>query len=660
MKRITHMMVRAAALLPLAWTVACVSASPDRIPGTGSDGSGMVETMMAISLKTSSGRPGTKMQDSVTQASATTDYTVFRGIEQLVIIPFATRGPVSASDPRLGRNLELPHTGIAPSFGTDASDGTLPGLVLNNNSHLYRSVYVKSGTSSVLAYGKAIDDQSVAATPLDSVDFKRRNGVLLAHGTMSAQSPADISFTLEPFISSAQQVSLDNDKQQILTYLNNIAAASVSVSGRTIRWGSQTTWTYTWSNSGSYNNHQTLVNAFATLTGSGLPFSGSTNAIEQMLTDVYNSLYSIANSTSASSSYSLSYYPGSSGNTQSTYYYVYQLARDIRNRIANSTYVNTSGSGNNVTISFNSSHSGFPSSYGVPEGAVALEWNGSEFAEVSAASSTLAPIDAFCYPPSLWYWTNSTVKTSKDNSVTEEYTSSNATWGDILSNYVSGSTVLPGVLSTAIKEPLQYGVAQLRLRFNFASSAGGTNYLLDSHNEIVYFNNSNFPFTGIIIGEQRDLNFNFTPASGNNYVYDSDVYDNGTPKAWIASSDAGLSFKPVHTLVVQTDAHENVHYALEFRNDSGSPFYGVNGCVVAPGSRFYLTGILSVTDAVNNSGEPIASVFVQDRVTEVIVTVNGLAKAYNTIPELRDPQLEIGVQTEMKWVGSTPANLPMY
>ena len=40
--------------------------------------------------------------------------------------------------------------------------------------------------------------------------------------------------------------------------------------------------------------------------------------------------------------------------------------------------------------------------------------------------------------------------------------------------------------------------------------------------------------------------------------------------------------------------------------------------------------------------------------------INSLAKAYNTIPELRDPQLEIGVVAKMEWIQVTPAEIPMY
>ena len=165
----------------------------------------------------------------------------------------------------------------------------------------------------------------------------------------------------------------------------------------------------------------------------------------------------------------------------------------------------------------------------------------------------------------------------------------------------------------------------------------------------------------MLVSEQRHQAYNFTPRSGDNYcIYDSDVNDGSTPKAYIASAGSGITLKPIHTLVVQTDSYQDVHYALEFQNNSGAGFYGANGCMVNPGCKFYLIGVLKYSDATNNPGGAIKSVFLQDHVTEANITVKGLASAYNTIPELRDPQLEIGVQTEMKWVGSTPAQIPMY
>ena len=60
------------------------------------------------------------------------------------------------------------------------------------------------------------------------------------------------------------------------------------------------------------------------------------------------------------------------------------------------------------------------------------------------------------------------------------------------------------------------------------------------------------------------------------------------------------------------------------------------------------------------SGKALDAVFVSDHTTKVTFSINSLAKAYNTIPELRDPQLEIGVTAKVEWIQVTPAEIPMY
>ena len=60
------------------------------------------------------------------------------------------------------------------------------------------------------------------------------------------------------------------------------------------------------------------------------------------------------------------------------------------------------------------------------------------------------------------------------------------------------------------------------------------------------------------------------------------------------------------------------------------------------------------------AGKTLDAVFVSDHTTKVTFSINSLAKAYNTIPELRDPQLEIGVTAKVEWIQVTPAEIPMY
>ena len=614
---------------------------------------------LPLALSVGTVKPQTKMTPAITQADATE--ASFRGIKEIYAIPFRAARPVNGSDERIGPNLLLPQLGIPSTFGDNAQDGAFEGLVRSNNSHLYKNVYMRRGTASMLVYGQAID-ANVAISP-DSVAFKRRNGVLRAHNQYSAQTPSEITFTLEPFITTANEASLQSTVNGLLTYLNSIAGATVSHTGYEYYSYTQHTWTYDWSTPTDYSNYADLKNVFDFFTADGVGFSAGSAGINQMLTTLYNRLYSMANSTTAGGNdYRLTYYNQRS-TTARYYYYVYQLARQIRTLIDNSTYVTLSGSGANVTVSLKGDYANFPDSYGVPAGCVAIQWNGTQFVQQTPATgSALAPIDSYCYPPSLWYTTNSTIKTSDDSSVTEEYKSANVSWADIFNQYTFSSAVVQGSESAAIKDPLQYGVAMLEVNLNKAESPGHTQLLLDSKGNTVDVRNSNYPLTGIIIGEQKNQAFDFTPLLEglSSYVYDNEVTDGGTPKAYIAGASAGLTFQPIHTLVVPTEDAQDVHVALEFQNNSGADFYGANANKIAAGTRFYLLAILEYSQASAPAGKTLDAVFVSDHTTKVTFSINSLAKAYNTIPELRDPQLEIGVTAKVEWIQVTPAEIPMY
>lgn len=627
---------------------------------------------LPFSLSVGQRTPRTKMSASVTQIEATE--ASFRGIKEVYAIPFKAARAITATDARLGENLVLPQTGLPSLFGSSAQNGNFSGLVSQNNSHLYKGVIIPRGTASMLVYGQAEDDP-VSVSP-DSVAFKRHNGVLRKHAVEYADHPGEISFTLEPFINSSTEAALNAKVNGLLTYLNSIAGATVSLTGYTRSGGgtwvnpytyTQNTWTYRWAYpSTDYGNYADLKNPFDYFTNNGVGFSAGSSGLDQMLTTLYNALYALAsNTTAGGNNYRVQYYATNSNNNnpQQNYYYLYELSNRIRTLINNSTYVTVSGSGANATVALNANYTNFPDSFGVPAGCVSIQWNGTQFVQqTSASGSALAPIDTYCYPPSLWYMANSTLRTSDSSEIVEEYKSANLTWQSICDLYTYGTVVVPGAESAALKDPLQYGVALLEVRLNYALSPGNTQLLPDSHANTVDVRNANFPLTGIIVGEQKDQEFNFTPTMGGTsfYVYDSEVNNGSTPKAYIAGQSSGLTFQPVHTLVVPTEDGQDVHVALEFQNNSGADFYGANGNKVPAGSRFYLIATLEYASAVNNSGGSISAVFVRDHVTQVTFAVQSLAKAYNTIPELRDPQLEIGVVTKIEWVQTTPSEVPLY
>ena len=99
-----------------------------------------------------------------------------------------------------------------------------------------------------------------------------------------------------------------------------------------------------------------------------------------------------------------------------------------------------------------------------------------------------------------------------------------------------------------------------------------------------------------------------------------------------------------------------ITFALEFRNDSGADFIGVDKKIIAPGCKFYLIGDILPQEKGDGTltFKERDLVFKQDYVTKVDVTVKSLKNAYYIIPDLRDPQLKVGL-TVSDWIMSTPS-----
>lgn len=593
------------ALLVAACSVSSVEEITDREPQE-----------VSLSFSLSIGRtqtPQTKMTDGIVQNTGSFS---FRGIEKVFVIPFSSLGGVPAGAFRFSENLLLPQQGLPggeDAFATDAEGGDFAGLVWNNNAHLYKDVYVKQGTGSVLVYGEALEESVSIET--DSIAFKRRNGSLVAHGLHRAQTTAGISFSLDPISDGA--VDVDG----LLTYLNSIAHASVTVQGKTVRFSDPTT----------YGNNSELAAAFDFTIFGHHPFAGSSLALDSYLTQLYHRIEAISGST-----------------------LVNAMVDRLLTLINNSDYVNHTGMGSTFALALRSA---FPAPLGLPEGIVTLQWNGSEFWRPTPESGSCAvDIASFCYPPSLWYYVNSPLVASSEEGLEEQYDNSKTSWSDIAALYTDGSIVRSATVAAAVRDPLQYGVALLDIHMLHCS----TDAVPDFYGDAVPVNGSYFPLTGVIVSDQRDLAFDFTPVSGDNhYIYDCEVMNGTTPKTWISSNGAGLSYGAVQVLAVQTEPAADLHMALEFQNNSGANFYGHDGDIILSGSRFYLFAELHFADAVNNSGQSLGSILVQDHYTRVNFRVNTLANAYATLPEMADPQLEIGVHAEVQWMLSTPETLPV-
>jgi hypothetical protein len=295
---------------------------------------------------------------------------------------------------------------------------------------------------------------------------------------------------------------------------------------------------------------------------------------------------------------------------------------------------------------------GFPASIGLPDGAAVIRWTGIAF-EPQVTTTTLADINSisrFAYPAELYYYGNSRIYTSTIDKRKEKYT--DREWNAILADYeYENGVVSPNTTSVAIKEPLQYGVAHAQIILKKTDSSS----LTDAGGTTIPVGTTNFPLTGVIIGGQLPVGYDFTPTTAYPIYSEADmkfIYDNQLPTLNLSSSaDANLI---VNTLVLQTYDNKKVPVVLEFTNNSGMDFKGLDG-IVMKGTKFYLVGEIDPEQFKDDSRTEIRDrVFTQDYTTTLNIKVTGLEKAYNVVPNLLSPRLEMGIELTPKWVATTP------
>lgn len=293
----------------------------------------------------------------------------------------------------------------------------------------------------------------------------------------------------------------------------------------------------------------------------------------------------------------------------------------------------------------------FPASIGLPDGAATVRWDGEKFvAEVSNTSlADINGIDRFAYPAELYYYGNSRIKTSNIDNRKSSY--SDQDWSDVLADYeYDNSAVGPNTQAVAIIEPLQYAVANLQIKLKETE-----NYLEDAKGTNVEVGTNKFPLTGIIVGGQMPVAFDFKPTTSYPVYSEADmkyIYDNQLPELYL-SSEADAP-KATNTLVLQTYDNKKVPVALEFINNSDKDFVGVDG-IVYIGTKFYLVAEIDPSKFSEDPRTEIRDrVFTQDYTTTLNMKVTGLAKAYNVVPNLLSPRLELGIELVTKWVSTTP------
>ncbi len=290
-------------------------------------------------------------------------------------------------------------------------------------------------------------------------------------------------------------------------------------------------------------------------------------------------------------------------------------------------------------------NNGYPGSIGLPDGTAALRWNDNEKAFMVRIATTpmdnINTVKRFTYPAELWYYVNSGIKTSTTEVGSDAY-ETDADWATVLARYNQDlETVTIDTKSVAVKERLQYGVAHLQTILNPINQSP----MYDAKGEQVNYAVGDFPLTGVIIGGQHTVGFDFKPQGEQSdmdarFIYDKEEITSGT----------------VNTLVLQSYDGEKVPVVLELQNNSGHKFTGKDG-IVYPGTKFYLVAYLD--PAGKGEGACAGRVFTQDFTTTARMTVNSLENAYTCIPDLLEPRLEIGVQVVTQWIMSTPTTVKL-
>lgn len=438
------------------------------------------------------------------------------------------------------------------------------GLVENNHSHLFNAAYAPNGMNRVLTYAKAPDGSGSATK-----ETRHAYGVLLPEGIEDPPFAKDIVFHLDPVLESRQELQ---EAEEVADGLLDQFNVVMSLMGS--------------------SKNASILNIFDAVKRENQILACSYPTFDHLRNEIQSALLRIP-------------------------FESMELIQEI-------SLVSQAVSTFSQVLS--AAGSAFPSAYGIPEGAFGFWWNGQAFVRmIGGVNVALVDPASYCYPPGLWYYANSSIETSVNENVVNQYVAANVNWDDILIHYTDGGVVNNLTESVAIKDPLQYGVGLLSVTLG----AAGTD-LVDG-----------CPLTGIIVGDQKDVDFRFMPGTGPSWH----LYDNVMGNV-LRIGSMGPS---TQTLVLETQTGKPVHIALEFRNNTGYTRRCSQGDIL-PRCKFYIAGELKAP-------EGGGSVFSKDHETTVTVRINSLRNAYTTVPDLHSPQLEIGLVAEMKWNQITPQSL---
>ncbi len=561
-----------------------------------------VKTQFAISIP-AAGKTGTRLSQDIVQGQETPQ---FRGMTNIRLVPFTSE---------IVDNPTVTKTSIQP-----IALSNIESLQSGGNYKVYNDVDIPVGVNHFLFYGEAAE--------ADGSTGSLNNGALIpsyeVDGWPLGQGVDNITFSLKPILGTG---SVESSQETLAQMLTDIAG----VSGTT-----GTKW------SASTGELKTYYDNFITLK------AGSANSIKAALQELYNSV--------------------KSENVDD----VDGLKEAIATAITTTYFKAVGPTDGKYTLEWHESIGNeiktFPNNLGLPDGSQQLKFEGNKFSYAIPATTVQdgnilqqTAYGKYVYPASLFYTVNTPIKVANETLTSNGvYNGSPANWDAVLGFYDnslgSGTEVTASTQSIALKNPIQYAVASLNLFVRFADT-----YIYDNGDKwpigapigqiAVPIPNAGFPLTGVLVGGQNPVKWNFTTTTSTDDNDAWTIYDASMGSAAVKKASAYGTTPTAYTLALETKGveesaleGEKVRIALEMTNDSGSDFVGADGIVPA-GGKFYLVGeLVSETTA----GGAL-KVFEQDHKTVARITINSLKSAYNCIPDLRSPKLELGLSVDLTW-----------
>ena len=292
----------------------------------------------------------------------------------------------------------------------------------------------------------------------------------------------------------------------------------------------------------------------------------------------------------------------------------------------------------------------FPGKYNLPDGAVALTFNNVsekfEYESKSVDGLGITDVKKYMKPACLAYFVNTPAMT-KDETYVES--STDTKWENVITN--GAYTTDPVSLTTQsviLQKQIQYAVGRLdaQVKIDDVTLKDNGEGPADSDDQIVIAPADGYKLTGVLIGGQKQVDWKFQPRGGTEYT----IYDNNMTTE--TSAKVSVYSDINHTLALETAENIPVNVCFEFEN-TGKDFFGKDNKIIPAGSKFYLVARLDpgTSSSVEKNPNSKNQVFLQDYITTAKLTIgaNSLKNAYNVVPDLRSPKLELGLSVDLEW-----------